>query len=233
METANLFQTLTNFAPLSREVKQHLTDVYTILAGLVAVAAFGCWFQINYDISASFAGIMIPVFALLLTFSQPQFGVSVFKQYYRLGLLVTLGLMQGIATGPVVNYALDLNETVVLQAFVLTCVIFGCFTVAAMMNERRDYLYLSGFISSLSLILLFNSLFRFSFNLTLYGGLILFVLYILYDTQMIIRKVELVGAKNSDAISHSLELFIDFAQLFIRILVLLSDKEENKKKKKN
>ena len=55
----------------------------------------------------------------------------------------------------------------------------------------------------------------------LYIGLAIFCGFIMFDTQVIIRK-----ARNGDKdfIAHSLDLFIDFVQIFRKVLVLLMQK---------
>ena len=52
-------------------------------------------------------------------------------------------------------------------------------------------------------------------------GLAVFCGFIMFDTQLIIRK-----ARNGDRdfIAHSLDLFIDFVQVFRKVLILLMQK---------
>ena len=60
----------------------------------------------------------------------------------------------------------------------------------------------------------------------LWAGLLVFCGFIMWDTQMIIEKRR---RGDGDFISHSLDLFIDFMQVFRRILVLLMQKVKLKK----
>ena len=55
----------------------------------------------------------------------------------------------------------------------------------------------------------------------LWGGLLLFCGFIVWDTQMIIEKRK---RGDRDFIKHSLDLFIDFMQVFRRVVVLLMQK---------
>ena len=68
------------------------------------------------------------------------------------------------------------------------------------------------------------------FQVHLYGGLLLFCGFILYDTQLIIEKKR---NGDNDFIWHSVDLFLDFVNIFRRILIILSNKEEKKRKSKD
>merc|ERR1739845_206771 len=79
--------------------------------------------------------------------------------------------------------------------------------------------------------LLFSYLLRSQllFQAHIWIGLAVFCGFIMFDTQLIIRK-----AKNGDKdfIAHSLDLFIDFVQVFRKVLILLMQKDERDNKKK-
>ena len=71
------------------------------------------------------------------------------------------------------------------------------------------------------------------YNFELYAGLFMFSLFIVYDTQLILYKH---SRGSRDALGHSLELYVDVVQVFVRILVILSRKdsdEDKRKKRKN
>jgi len=64
---------------------------------------------------------------------------------------------------------------------------------------------------------------QFAFNVNLYGGLVVFLLYVLYDTQMMIARA---AGGDEDFVWHAVELFTDFIALFVRILIILMKKKE-------
>jgi len=66
----------------------------------------------------------------------------------------------------------------------------------------------------------------------LYLGLVMFVGYVLFDTQLIIERAY---NGSTDAVSDAVTLFIDFVGIFVRILVALlknSREKESKEKRK-
>jgi len=68
------------------------------------------------------------------------------------------------------------------------------------------------------------------FSAYLYLGLLVVCGFIMYDTALIIEKRR-IG--DTDYIAHALMLFIDFADLFRHLLILLTKREaENERKKR-
>ena len=98
--------------------------------------------------------------------------------------------------------------------------IFVSFSISALLAKRRTYLYLGGTLFTCLWIMLIFSIFpsKISYDIRLYGGLVLFSLYVLYDTQMLIEKADM---GSDDFISHALELFLDFMSIFIRVLIII------------
>lgn len=107
-------------------------------------------------------------------------------------------------------------------------VLFGLLCV----NKVFGYL-LGTLLSSLS-ILCFLSLVnlfigsQFIFQLQLFGGLLLFCGFVLYDTQLIVYKHK---QGDKDFVWHSVDLFVDFIAIFRRIMIILAQNKDSKKKK--
>jgi len=154
----------------------------------------------------------------------------------RLVVLTAFGFFQGVSVGPLINYSIAVDPSLVVTAFLGTAAVFACFTFSALTAKSYSYLALRGFLSTgLSGLLLLGvigwffpsvAMFRFS----LYLGLVVFCGYVLYDTQLIVLRYQ---TGDRDFILHAMELFIDFVAIFVRILVILLDNADSKKKRKS
>jgi len=150
--------------------------------------------------------------------------------------MAATALFTGIYLSPLINLAMHIDPQIVITAFMLTTVVFVCFSLSALLTQKRTYLYLGGFLSagtSIMFLLALMNLFGRSqliFNVNLYLGLALACGYILYDTQLIVER-----AANGDMnyVKHALHLFIDLVDLFVRILIILIKNSQKKEKKSN
>lgn len=63
------------------------------------------------------------------------------------------------------------------------------------------------------------------YQIHLYGGLFVFCGLVLYDTQLIVEK-----RRNGDRdyIWHSVDLFLDFVNIFRRLMIILAKKEKKR-----
>ena len=63
------------------------------------------------------------------------------------GLMSATALFTGIYLSPLINLAINVDPQIVMTAFLLTTVIFVCFTLSALLTKQRTYLYLGGKIN--------------------------------------------------------------------------------------
>jgi len=56
----------------------------------------------------------------------------------------------------------------------------------------------------------------------IYFGFIIFIGYVVFDTQMMIEQAKF----SDDFIMPAIQLFIDFVGIFVRLLFILSDKKK-------
>lgn len=227
------FKALTDFSKLDASTKKHLKNVYGSLSISMMAAAVGAVIHVYSGVLQggllALLGTIGFMLALQLTPHEPK------NQLKRLGYLVGFAGCTGLSLGPLLDQVIRIDPSIISTAFFATTLIFICFTVSALWAEERSFLYLGGTLLSCLTTLCFlgfvNIFFRSQmfYQLHLYGGLVLFCGFILYDTQLIIAK-----HKNGDTdfLWHSVDLFIDFINVFRRIMIILANKESDKKNKK-
>ncbi|XP_049362085.1 bax inhibitor 1-like isoform X1 [Solanum verrucosum] len=230
------YDSLKNFRQISPLVQTHLKQVYLTLCCALVASAAGAYLHILWNIGGLLTTLAC-MGSMVWLLSSPPYQ----EQQKRVALLMAAALFEGASIGPLIELGINFDPSIVFGAFVGCAVVFGCFSAAAMLARRREYLYLGGLLSS-GVSLLFwlhfaSSIFGGSmavFKFELYFGLLVFVGYIVFDTQEIIEKAHL---GDMDYVKHALTLFTDFVAVFVRILIIMlknaSEKEEKKKKRRN
>nr|XP_018632136.1 bax inhibitor 1-like isoform X1 [Nicotiana tomentosiformis] len=229
------YDSLKNFRQISPLVQTHLKQVYLTLCCALVASAAGVYLHILWNIGGLLTTLACMGSMVWLLLSSPYQ-----EQQKRVALLMAAALFEGASIGPLIKAGIDFDPSIVIGAFVGCAVVFGCFSAAAMVARRREYLYLGGLLSSgvslLCWLQLASSIFGGSmalFKFELYFGLLVFVGYIVVDTQEIIEKAHL---GDLDYVKHALTLFTDFVAVFVRILIIMlknaSEKEEEKKKRR-
>jgi FtsH-binding integral membrane protein len=136
-------------------------------------------------------------------------------------------LFSGVLLGPLLSVAVAIDPSIIVTALLGTMVIFGSFSLSAIFAERGCWLYLGGILttvlSSLTMLSLANLFFasHLLFKFQLYVGLLALCGFVLYDTQLIIEKRR---HGNKDFVSHALDLFIDFFDIFKSLVFILCEK---------
>lgn len=71
----------------------------------------------------------------------------------RLAMLLGFAFFSGLGTGPLLDMAIRINPGIIANAFLLSGIIFACFSGAALFAPDGSYLYLGGtLLSGLSTI---------------------------------------------------------------------------------
>ncbi|KAJ0242660.1 Bax inhibitor 1 [Hirschfeldia incana] len=227
------YDSLKNLRQISPAVQNHLKRVYLTLCCALIASAFGAYLHVLWNIGGILTTIGCFGSMIWLLSSPP------YEQ--RLSLLLLSAVLEGASVGPLIKVAVDFDPSILITAFVGTAIAFICFSGAAMLARRREYLYLGGLLSSgLSMLMWLqfaSSIFGGSasiFKFELYFGLLIFVGYMVVDTQDIIEKAHL---GDMDYVKHSLTLFTDFVAVFVRVLIIMlknsADREDKKKKRRN
>jgi len=234
MSRASFFQdvnwsAVTKNSAITKDIRLHLHGVYTTLALAILCAAAGSIVFLKTFIGG-FGTFLIGFLLLIWLAMTPQQEVQ-----KRVALLCGFAFVEGLSLGPIILQTLELDPSIVTTAFLGTTCIFICFSAVAYFAERRSYLFLGGLLSSaLSIMLLFSFLNIFFrslaiYNFQVYFGLLVFCGFVVFDTQLIIEKAA-HGSK--DFVWDSLNLFLDFVNIFVRLLIILSKDKKKKNSKR-
>ncbi|XP_046422144.1 probable Bax inhibitor 1 [Neodiprion virginianus] len=219
---------------LEAPVRQHLKNVYGCLSLSTVSAAVGAYIHMYTGILE--AGLLTTLGALGLLFALISTPDNDKNQKLRLGYLLGFAFLSGLGMGPLLEAVIFVDPSIIVTALVGTTVMFVSFSISAILAERGRWLYFGGtlmtMLNAILLISLANLFLRSPVvhQIHLYLGLFVMSGFVLYDTQLIIEKRRM-GSK--DFIAHSLDLFIDFIGVFRRLLIILTQKEQQNRKRKD
>ena len=148
--------------------------------------------------------------------------------------LMAFAFLNGVMAGPFLNVVMELFPGMISQALAYTASSFGAFSLVSLFSERRSYLFLGGIISTL-LAGLSVYIFIGLFTGNAYGlgylicQLLVTSMTIMYDTQVI---VELSERGDRDVPSHTMRLFEDVFRMFMYIVQILLENQNNEKKRR-
>jgi len=224
------FQVLLKTTDINQAVRLHLAKVYATLALTLLAAMVGTIVHLQLNIGGIITTLLIFVCMFLLAADREKQNIP-----KRLGIIALFGFFKGASLGPLIQYAIHLDPSILVTAFLGTTCVFICFTLSALLARRRSMLFLGGTLSSMLFYMFLLSVVQIFVkstlinNINLYLGLFMFCGYILYDTQLIIEKSD---RGSTDFVWDALELFIDFVAVFVRVLIILLQNSDKDKKKK-
>eukprot|EP00800_Vazella_pourtalesii_P008157 TRINITY_DN216_c0_g4_i1.p1 TRINITY_DN216_c0_g4~~TRINITY_DN216_c0_g4_i1.p1 ORF type:complete len:236 (-),score=31.73 TRINITY_DN216_c0_g4_i1:270-977(-) len=222
---------LTSFSSLTPPMRTHLSKVYSNMLYCCIAASVGGYLSVTgrLQVLGWIGGLLSICCFFYLLFTRDPYNLR--KGGYRFEALLAFGFLTGFGSGPLLQMALAVNPAIIPAACLAGVVIFLCFSMAALMAERRSMLYLGGYLSTGLMLLILagflNIFFRSSmvFNFQIYLTLMVFIAFIPFDTQMILERFDL---GDQDHIMHSLDLFIDLVQVIRMLIVILTKKEQKK-----
>ena len=122
-------------------VQTHLKNVYTCLLLATLCATVGVYLSMagwfNYPRLAVFASIITSVWLFATE-------LNARTQTQCFALMAATAFFTGIYLSPLINLAIQVDPQIVMTAFLLTTIIFVCFTLSALYTQKRTYLYLGG-----------------------------------------------------------------------------------------
>ncbi|KAJ3002303.1 UNVERIFIED_CONTAM: hypothetical protein HDU68_006336 [Siphonaria sp. JEL0065] len=148
-----------------------------------------------------------------------------------------------VAKGAMLSPLFFLNPTIIARAGLYTAAIVGSLSYVAATSKSDRFLYLGGplfgglcivALSSLSTLFLpvTSVALPLLHSLSLYGGLAVFGGFVLYDTQKVIQHGNLAsrGIAKRDPVNESISLYLDFINIFVRMVQILSMTGSNKRR---
>ena len=219
-----------------------LRKVYTLFScSMVLWMGSALWVSTNDKMLGLVMGIFGNGFIGMIVFMAALFGLLHLTRsagaplnYIGLGLF---SLLEGFVTAPLIKYSLTVTgggglavtdpSNVVLQAFVLTGMVFGGLTTYAL-TTKRDFSFLRGALW-MGFFLLFGlailGMFGIGESMQMgwgisVGWVLLMGGFVLYDTQNIMKRYP-----SNMAAAAAATLMIDFIIMFQRILMLLSRRD--------
>eukprot|EP00268_Persea_americana_P062236 TRINITY_DN7966_c0_g1_i3.p1 TRINITY_DN7966_c0_g1~~TRINITY_DN7966_c0_g1_i3.p1 ORF type:complete len:250 (-),score=44.37 TRINITY_DN7966_c0_g1_i3:164-913(-) len=228
------YQSHKNLRQISPVVQHHLKQVYLTLCCSLVASAVGAYLHLVWNMGGLLTTLAC-MGSIVWLLSSPTY-----EERKRFGLFMAASLFQGASLGPLIDFVIEFDPSILVTAFGGTAIAFGCFSAAATVAKRREYLYLGGLLSAGVSILFWlhftSAIFGGSmaiFKFELYFGLLVFLGYVVVDTQEIIERAHL---GDLDYVKHALTLFTDFAAVFVRILIILMkntvEKSEKEKRKR-
>lgn len=222
------YNAMKNMKKISPAVQNHLKRVYLSLSCALVTAAIGVYLHLLLNIGGLLTGLAC-IGSVIGLLSVPT---SSNNEGKRAALLLAAAAFKGATLGPLIDAVIDIDASILVSALVGTSLAFACFSAAAITARRREYLFLGGLLGSGISILMWlqlaSSIFGGSsaiYTFEIYFGLLVFLGYIIFDTQMIIEKAD---HGDYDYLKHSLDLFIDFVAVFVRLVVIMARNADNK-----
>jgi FtsH-binding integral membrane protein len=219
------------FGKLEQPVKVHLKNVYATMGLALLSCAAGGFIEMFSAISlagllSTIGGVAVMLWLLMTPHNADNLPL-------RFSLLMGFSFLSGVNLGPYLSYVVSVDPSIVPTAFFGTALVFVCFSLSALLSDDRKFLALGGSLfSALTWMMSLGFLYLFTgnqliFQVHVYLGLLVMCGFVLYDTQAIVEKRR---QGNDDYVSHTLDLFIDFIGIFRRLLIILTDKKEKRRR---
>ena len=201
------------------DIATFIKKTYQLFAASILAAATGAYIgmQMAPAIATWYWGLVIlefiALFALYMTKSKPGL---------NLVMLFVFTFLTGLTLTPLLSaiLALPAGASIVTNAFLLTGVAFGGLSLFAI-NTKRDFTTLGKFLFIALIVMIVAGLINIFLGSPLLqtilaaAGAIVFSIFILFDTQNIIR------GNYASPVEAAVALYLDVLNLFISLLQLL------------
>ena len=146
--------------------------------------------------------------------------------FWNVALLYLYSAIQGAVFGPLLTYYDARFPGIAMQAGTITVAVFGSLTAYVFMS-KKDFSFLGGmlFVGLIGLLVAGIVMFfvHAAWASTVYSlfGVLIFSGFVLYDTSQIMQRMA-----PEDAVMGAVALYLDFINLFMFILRLLSSRRD-------
>lgn len=135
-----------------------------MLCGTAAVTAIGSILQVKHFLDL---GIIAALGSLILILGLHFYRDNGKNYYNRVAMLYAFGFCSGQTMGPLLQYVVSVDPSIIVTALVGTIVTFASLSCAALLAERGQFLFLGGIlvsvINTMALLSLLNMFFRSTF----------------------------------------------------------------------
>lgn len=185
------------------------------------------WLMVSGKWTALLTSLGITTATFLLTQSVPRK-----EPMMKLFAFGTFNAAIGFSLSPL----LYLGGPLLTQAAGYTAAITGSLCYAGVVAPSRKFFFLAAPLASAMSVIALSSLAAAIFpratlvhGLSLYGGLAAFSLYLLYDTNVMIERAR--RNKHFDPVDETMTLYLDVADIFVRVVRVLAENKAQKRKK--
>lgn len=219
---------------------QYIKEVYIHVVSLLSIFSASCAMshmtQLSYDMAMKLS--LLSILSIMLSFIN--------RANVKFWIYFTASSL-GIGLHPAINTCLHEGyHNEIYMALFGTIIVFATLTSIVAMSDSRKFLFIGGpLLSSLFVILVVGLVNTFILKspimhtIEIIFGLIVFSLYVIYDTSVILNRTEL-EINDFNCIFDAMSIFLDIINIFIRILMMLmimkikdKEKEERRKKKES
>jgi len=213
---------------LGGDVVAHMQKVYGTMAVGIGIAAGASMFTMAtplIGVHPMIPGLLglAPLMGIMYTSNRTH------SPALRAGMFAAFCGLSGMSLAPLCYVAMKMSPVLVPQALLITTGLFGAMTGLSMLAKPGSMLRLGVPLGAGMLVLMAcgiggmfvpvtSAWYPLLHNVSLYGGLGIFTLYIAYDTQKMIDEFQM---GEDDHIKHATDLFLDFKIVFSRVLMLL------------
>jgi len=213
----------------------YIQQVYGVVVACVTSYFVGAFATTNYP-GTTTKWIIFGICVILMIYVVIE---SKARIYHRLVAVMLVTFFLGWISAEPLNQIHDFDRSLIPTALVITISVFIGLTLTVFCFPSPLYQALSGPCFCCLTLLCFLSFFNspWLWSIEIYGGVILFSLFILADTHLMLKD-RLCKEKDGtpDVIFHAFNLSLDFINMFVRILGILIDlkikKEEKDRRKK-